>query len=95
MVSESEFTPGRVNRIDLGLALSPRGTPYVAFADLHNNRKATAMMYDGSAWVTMGSPELSPGAAGYVSIAVSSLGIPYVAFADGTNDYRAVVMCLK
>ena len=57
------------------------GTPYVAYPDLADLRKATVMRFSGSSWESVGAPGFSPDRVDYLSLAIYN-GTPYVAFQD-------------
>jgi hypothetical protein len=77
--------------ISTSLSFDSGGTPFVAYTDMANNEKATAMTYNGTNWVSIGNPGFSQGTAGYVSLALSG-STPYVAFSDGSNNSIPRVM---
>jgi hypothetical protein len=77
------------------MALTNGGTPYVVYSDAVNGFRATVRRFNGTSWVTVGSPGFSQGATAYTSIAFTTGNIPYVAFKDWfTADGRATVMHL-
>jgi hypothetical protein len=41
------------------LAIDNDGTPYVAYSDQNQNRRATVMKWNGSRWVVVGNPGFS------------------------------------
>jgi len=63
-------------------------TPYVAYGDDFyadtgdTDRKAVVKMFNGTNWVTVGTPGFSGSEASSTSMAVNSAGTPYVAFSD-------------
>lgn len=71
------------------------GTPYVAYMDGGHSSYATVMKYNGSNWISAGSPWLSAGQTRYTSIAMGQDGTPYVAYEDYANSYKATVMKLS
>jgi type IX secretion system substrate protein len=80
---EAEFT---------SLAIDGSGTPYVAFKDNGNSKKATVMKYNGSTWVTVGNAGFSAGKAEYTSLAIDGSGTPYVAYRNDASTNKATVM---
>lgn len=67
--------------------------PYVAYIDSNNGYALTVKVYDGSYWVNVGNPIVSPGQAGDFSLAFNPVNNqPYVAFEDYTNNYKVSVM---
>ena len=91
VISDSWVSVGNVPSTDYvqftSIAIDNSGTPYVAFQDGANSEKATVKKLAGSSWETVGSGEVSEGAAFYTSIALDSSGTPYVAYQDnGTYD---------
>ena len=77
------------------IAIDRNGTPYVAYTNgsytLINNM-INVMKYDGSNWVTVGSPLSSTAAATYITLAIDSVGIPYVGYSDANHNAKATVM---
>jgi hypothetical protein len=77
----------------VSLAFNPTdGTPYVAFKDWVNSKKASVMKFDGTNWGYVGSGGFSAGEADYTSLAFNSTGQPYVAYEDYGNNKKATVM---
>ena len=75
------------------MAVDKNGVPYVAYQDGGSyDAHLTVMKYDGSSWVTVGSPGFSAGGAVYLSIALDTSGTPYVAYLDVANGEKATVM---
>ena len=74
------------------IAFSSSGEPYVVYGDEENSGKATAMKFDGTAWVNVGTAGFSAGDAVYISFAFSPTGEPYVAYQDRGNSGKATVM---
>lgn len=72
------------------------GTPYVAYVGIDSSSVAyglvTVMKYNGTNWVTVGSPGFSNGVAAFTSIAIDAHGVPFVAYDDGANGSKATVM---
>ena len=66
-------------------------TPYVAYTDRENDRKATVMKFQDNTWVPLGKEGFTDGEANEMSLRISN-GTPYLAFIDGANDDRASVM---
>ncbi len=69
---------------------STTGHPYLAFEDYSHGEQAVVMEYTGSAWVTVGNMDFSPGLADAPSLQVYN-GIPYVAYGDGNDAGNATV----
>jgi hypothetical protein len=67
------------------LAFAPDGSPYVAYQDYGNSKKATVMRFDGGTWVDVGNPGFSAGA-GSVTLAFSPDGVPYVGVNNGLDS---------
>ena len=74
------------------IAIDTSGTPYVVYQDAANSYKATVKKYNGSSWVTVGSPGFSAGQANYTTIVVDRSGTPYVAYQDNSNHSKATVV---
>jgi len=88
-VGSADFSAGGTLYTSLAIY---NGTPYVAYEDWDNSRKATVMKYDGSNWVTVGSAGFSADEADYTSLAFDGSGTPYVAYEDYGNGGSATVM---
>ncbi len=76
----------------LSLAVTPSGTPYVAFTDGANSSKTTIMKYDGTQWVIVGTAGISAGATKYNALTLDANDNPVVAYCDGGNSNKVVVM---
>jgi len=92
-----EYTEGKYWRIsegkaeDTSIVLDGKGTPYVAYTDFKNNRKAVVKKYEGGKWYTVGGEGVSKGKAKYTSMAVDSNDNIYVVYQDGANNKKATV----
>ncbi|MDQ5930029.1 MAG: hypothetical protein QG594_1812, partial [Bacteroidota bacterium] len=79
-------------------AFDSKGTPYVAFEDAGNSRKATVMKYaynsatSKTEWHNVGSAKFSAGWANFMNLAFDKNNTPYVAFQDSDNSNLATVM---
>jgi hypothetical protein len=62
------------------LTTDNNGRPYVSFTELNSSsdKKVTVKKYDGTTWVTVGSPMFSPEMNGKTSIALDNSDTPYV-----------------
>jgi len=91
-VGSPMFSVGAVAYISI--AIDNSGTLYVGYQDLSPSyyEKATVMKYNGSTWVTVGSPGFSAGAASFTKIAIDYTGTPYMVFADNSDSTKATVM---
>lgn len=85
-----DFSAGLVSSVSL--AVTPTGTPYVAFGDATNNNKLVVMTYNGSQWSALGNNALSAGSVYYTALSVDNSGLPVVAFADGGENGKTKVM---
>ncbi|WP_225988113.1 T9SS type A sorting domain-containing protein [Rufibacter sp. LB8] len=65
----------------VSFAISPTGTPYVAFQDGFGG-KASAITYTGTEWKPLGQPGLSEGKITNNYLAVTSEGTPYFFYND-------------
>lgn len=77
------------------LSFNSSNEPYVAFREFVSGsiqNEATVMKFDGTNWITVGSPGFSAGYADQTSLAINSNDEPYVAFVDLTQLYKATVM---
>ncbi len=89
-VGNSGFSEGGAAIYPRGLYIDNDGTPYLAYQDMTNGRKATVKKFDGTNWVTVGNAGFSPGQADFLSLYVSN-GIPYVSY-DPLNGDKPSVM---
>jgi hypothetical protein len=89
-VGTDNFSAGTAAYVSI--AVTPSGTPYVAFTDGANSLKTTIMKYDGTAWGIVGTAGISAGAAKYNSLLIDENDNPVVAFTDAGNSNKVVVM---
>jgi hypothetical protein len=81
------------------LVLSAGGILYVAYQDgptppPAGTGGATVMMYSGTTWSPVGTPQFSPTYVQSTSLALDPLGAPYIAFMDGLGQ-KTTVMAYK
>ena len=74
------------------MVIDKNNTPYVAYADYSNGRKATVVKYINGNWATVGKAGFSAGQAQYISIALDNNGTPYVVYQDWGYGGKATVM---
>ncbi|MCB0697055.1 MAG: T9SS type A sorting domain-containing protein [Chitinophagaceae bacterium] len=75
------------------IAFGSGQTPYVAYKDpWQNSAYLTVMKYDGTNWVTVGSPRFSLSIPEYVSMTIDKKGTPYVAYVDLGKPHEVTVM---
>jgi len=84
------FSTGNVEHISV--AVTPGGTPYVAFRD-NTQGKAYVFTYDGAAWQDLGAVSTALG--NWNNITVNSAGEPIVCFAEGTGVSSGLVTVKK
>lgn len=89
-VGADNFTAGTASFVSI--AVTPSGTPYVAFSDGSQGGKTTIMTYDGAQWTVVGTAGISSGTASHHSLLVDAAGNPVVAFVDAGNGYKTTVM---
>lgn len=93
-VGSSAFSVADV--IQPKIAVDNSGTPYVAYIQTDSTSSlhgyVTVMKFNGTSWVTVGSPNFSNGVASSTSIAIDGYGTPYVVYDDGANSSKATVM---
>ncbi len=75
------------------ITFSKTGTPYVAFVDYSSviNGRMTAMTFNGTAWVTVGTAGFSTGAGNSCTIKTDAAGKPYVAYGNAANTNKMTV----
>jgi uncharacterized protein YjdB len=72
------------------ITVDANGTPYAAYIDYAGTQKITVKKYNGSAWVTVGSPDFSSEVNNSdMTMAMDWEGTPYVAYASGSNIFVA------
>jgi hypothetical protein len=84
--------PSSGGAIYISLALDTNGVPYVAFTNMNNNFKASVMKFDGSDWVQVGAPGISPSQVANTTMAIGDDQMPYIAYSDGASGSKATVM---
>ncbi|RYE23289.1 MAG: T9SS type A sorting domain-containing protein [Sphingobacteriales bacterium] len=89
-VGTDNFSSGTAAYVSI--AVTPSGTPYIAYTDGANSSKTTVMKYDGTDWVVVGTAGISAGAAKYNSLILDENDNPVVAFTDAGNNSKVVVM---
>lgn len=89
-VGADNFSAGAAKYISI--AVTPGGTPYVAFSDGSSNQQTTVMKFDGTQWNVLGNAGISSGAAINNSLTLDAAGNPVVAFADAGYGGKTVVM---
>jgi hypothetical protein len=67
------------------------GNPVVAFSDESQGGQVSVRRWNGSAWVSIGTGGLSPGAVQGLDLALTASGDPVVAYSDATNGGKATV----
>ena len=63
------------------MAVDPSGNPYISYMDYMSDYKISVKKYNGTSWVSVGSPGISSGFSAQTSIAINSSGVPYVLYA--------------
>jgi hypothetical protein len=92
-VGTPEFTPHAM--LNTSLSFSPAGEPYLGgneFIPGPLTYKAVVWKFNGTNWVTVGTPGFSKGGIDSPSLAFDAGGVPYLAFGDGGNSPEARVM---
>jgi len=90
-VGSAKFSSGPA--YGLNIAINNNNTLYVVYSDDGNGLKATAMKFNGTAWVSVGNANgFSASYAAYTDIAINNTGTPYVVYRDGGNTLKATVM---
>ena len=75
------------------IAIDGSGTPYMVYENGSSGEGPVSVMkFDGSNWVTVGSPNFSAGNVRDPSIVIDRSGTPYVAYQDCANGYAATAM---
>lgn len=85
LVGAAAFSEGEISAPSIAIH---NGTPYVAYGDAFYadqgdfDHKAVVKKFDGSNWVTVGTPGFTGSEASSISLAIDSAGIPYIGFSD-------------
>lgn len=93
-VGSAGFSAGAASYTSL--LISPAGIPYIAYQDSSTSpvNKATALKFNGTAWMGVGSPGFTSNPADHIRLAMDSNGAPYAAFRD-QSSLMANVMAFK
>lgn len=89
-VGTDNFSSGTATFVSI--AVTPSGTPFVAFSDGSSNARTTVMKFDGTQWVTVGTAGISTGAASHNKLTLDGFGNPIVTFADAGQGNKTIVM---
>jgi hypothetical protein len=81
-VGSQGFSPAVKYFINLKLAFSGSGIPYIAFADLDYN--IHVMKFEGNSWSSVGD-SIVYDQTNHLDLQISSTGIPYVAYGRASN----------
>lgn len=76
----------------LSLAISPEGTPHLAYKDAINEHKATVLQWNGTSWGALGGAGISAAAANFQSLVIARNGTPYIAYQDEGNGNKTTVL---
>jgi len=76
------------------IAIGDSDMPYIVlgFDNTSCTGQSSVMKYNGTAWVTVGSPRFTAGDAWSTSLAIDTTGTPYLAYEDFGNSKKATVM---
>ncbi len=74
------------------MQLDAINAPVVAYRDDAYSAKLTVMRWNGSAWVTIGAPGITPGGMDNPDLALDASGNPVVAYRDYANGSKTTVM---
>lgn len=85
------FTEGAVK--DLSITVD-RNRVFVAYLERDMLDRVTVKMFDGSAWITVGSRGFSNNNSSCPSVAISQ-GVPFIAFSDGGLSGKLNVLKLQ
>ena len=88
-VGEPGFSEGPVSYP--ALAISSKGTPYIAYRDAADGNKITAKVLADGSWNTVGTAGFSSGSATYTSLAVSNGDTIFAAYQDSAQGYKGIV----
>ncbi len=89
-MGERGFSNGRA--VELSLAISPDGSPFVAYQDQTLNKNVVMKYEPLDGWQTVGMPGISHGASFHNSLVFSPEGIPYLAYRDQGTEGKVTVM---
>ncbi|MFC0519002.1 FG-GAP-like repeat-containing protein [Mucilaginibacter angelicae] len=77
------------------IAISPDGTPYIAFTDNTNNNTITVKKYDGKRWVQVGITINEGYYSSDPALAFSTDGTPYLAYVPSIADKNIVTVTIR
>jgi hypothetical protein len=88
VVGSSDFSAGEAE--NMHMAHDNTGVPYVAYKDLGLSGKLVVKKFNGTAWVNVGGPSISPSEVNSLKLAFINQ-TPYVAYADMELSGKLVV----
>jgi hypothetical protein len=82
-IGNAGFSSSGAGNIDM--VLDSNDFPYVGYRDDGNSGKMTVMKYNGSSWVSVGSPGISSGYTHYNGIEFDANNTPYACFREAST----------